>query len=629
MKNIFHFGRLLFVIIGFALSSCQPSISGSHKPSDKTISAETCGSLKTDGSNFSSSVNPTGNPVGGGRCYNKIIFRSTANFIVNNKSKLKSALSKAKSGQVIYVDDDCELDLSAEKNLVIPEGVTLASGRGNGKSNGALLFSGSLFPEKEFVALFVTGGKNVRITGLRFRGPSPDILDHDSARGVANAIRCLHTSLEVDNCELWAWNKWAIWLYVSDQANIHHNYIHHTMLAGYGYPVWCGGSNETNANALIEANLFEAGRHTIASSGHPNSWEARYNVILRRQLYVNFNRHSQGKTNTGGLNTHIHHNLVFSTQEHFGLALPLPGATDEINNNWLMRDSVTAFGEKRPKGNSEPSNRIRIHDNYFNGSNRVLPVAKISSSVDSGTAPLTVQFDSHDSYDSEGGKILNYQWRFGDGDYSGNEQRIASPIYTFKEPGIYTISLLVFNEYGIPGNQATKKIIVRPKTGKYFLSAWVKDSYPGEMKGRYMKQLLVDSTVVWEDDVAGNEGWQHIVKDISFAGNGGSTHRIAARLKSVQGIDDPKKEITELFMWVDDFYVFNTNEQVPDFETEKITPYWNTSFDQPKGIPNAFSVLVTTADSRSGEQSLQIRIPFQSRVLPGISCDVYQQVVFR
>ena len=272
---------------------------------------------------FSYQLNPTGNPIGGGRYYKAIIERRSANFIVNDKASLLAALQNAQSGQLIYVDDTATINLSDKTNSIIPEGVTLASGRGN-QSEGALIFSNSTFSDKEFNSMFTTGGKNVRITGLRLRGPNPDILDHDyQLNKVACGIRSQHTLLEVDNCELWAWDKWAIWLYVSDQSHIHHNYIHHTIRNGYGYGVWIGGSGkEQYANALIEANLFEACRHCIASSGHLNSWDAKYNVFMNRQLYVNVDRHGQGRGAVGGINTHLHHNLFLSRQVHFELPYP-------------------------------------------------------------------------------------------------------------------------------------------------------------------------------------------------------------------------------------------------------------------------------------------------------------------
>ena len=47
---------------------------------------------------------------------------------------------------------------------------------------------------------------------------------------------------------------------------MHHNFIHHNQYNGLGYGV-CHGS----AYSLIEANLFDANRHSIAGTGVPKS----------------------------------------------------------------------------------------------------------------------------------------------------------------------------------------------------------------------------------------------------------------------------------------------------------------------------------------------------------------------
>ena len=38
----------------------------------------------------------------------------------------------------------------------------------------------------------------------------------------------------------------------------------------------------------------------------------------------------------------------------------------------------------------------------------------------------------------------------------------------------------------------------------------VKDSYPGDNSGYHLKQALLNGNIVWADDVAGDEGWQHV-----------------------------------------------------------------------------------------------------------------------
>ncbi len=70
-------------------------------------------------------------------------------------------------------------------------------------------------------------------------------------------------------------------------------------------------------------------------------------------------------------------------------------------------------------------------------SNRA-PVPRLSSSVDSGTAPLTVSFDASASSDADNDP-LTYSWTFGDGGTATG----ASPNHTFETSGAYTVKLTV------------------------------------------------------------------------------------------------------------------------------------------------------------------------------------------
>lgn len=600
---------------------------------------------------FSEQLNPTGNPIGGGKGYNLSADPSKADYLVHNKTELLADLKRASPGQIIYVSDTVTIDLSSEDNLIIPGGVTLASGRGD-HSSGALLYSHSTYSDKEFHSLFTTGGEHVRITGLRLRGPNPDILDHDfNLNKVACAVRCRHASLQIDNCELWAWDKQAIWLYVSDKAYIHHNYIHHTIRNGYGYGIWIGGSGKENhANALIEANLFEACRHCIASSGHFNSWEAKYNVFMKRQLYVNVDRHGQGRGAVGGINTHLHHNLFLSKQFHFELPYPADtSGTVEVDHNWFARpefkgkaddsdderelisekenkpalNQIIYYGRYPASGDEKQKQQMLIHDNYFGESNRTLPVAVIGSDITEGTAPLTIHFNSAKSNDREGGKITWVQWRFGNGDYSGNESREFHPQYTFNEPGKYIITLTVFNSYGIPSATTMQTITVKPSQGHFILSCWIKDSYNGNSQQKYLKQILLDDKIIWEDDVSGDEGWMHVIKNLDNMLHKGEKHRIAFKVICPGGITDPHNDIVELLAWIDDFFVFNTSMSNSGFEEKKIVP-WQIEYYSPSTGKKNGGGIVNSNDFRSGEKAFRMRFALFNKTEAGGYATIYQ-----
>lgn len=219
-----------------------------------------------------SQVNPTGNPVGGGAGYSKLIPQTSADFYVVNRDDLLSALTGACHGDIIYVADTAVIDLTGEEGLPLNQGVTLASGRGTldglNSRKGALLFTNS-FPS----SLFEVQGEHVRVTGIRIRGASSSpTRDQSNSFG----IRSSYGDFEVDNCEIYNWTHAAIDAHSS--AYIHHNNIHHNRKHGLGYGVEVDGPG---ADVLIEANLFNANRHAIAGTGHrEQNYQARYNLSL-------------------------------------------------------------------------------------------------------------------------------------------------------------------------------------------------------------------------------------------------------------------------------------------------------------------------------------------------------------
>lgn len=601
------------------------------EPSDRVsfIAGSDCQTLLTNGEIFSSKLNPTGSPIGGGECYANIINKSSANFIVNNKASLKEALQNAVSGQIIYVEDSAIIDLTGEKNLSIPGGVTLASGRGKNGSLGALLYSNSFFPEAEASAVFVSGGPDVRVTGLRLKGPNPDIWDHNYSGGVGNAFRNFYPNLEIDNNEIYAWDKWALYLYISKDAHIHHNYFHENIREGYGYSVWVGGAgSEFGSNSLIEANLFRGCRHCVASSGHENSWTAQYNVLLRRQLFRNFDRHNKSalEGELGGRNTTIFRNLFLTTQVHFGLANPLsPEGIVTIRENWFKRVDLCSAGiiGNIPACQTLDTDNVALDGNMFSGQGVSLPIASINASSEEGVVPMTVNL-SGSATSALGNKIIRYDWHFGNGDAYGDRKTGKDVVYTFSQPGIYKVSLTAFDAYGIPSEAVFKTIKVKPQSDARILSAWIKDSYVGNLSNKYTKQFLVNGSVVWEDDVAGNEGWQHVVVDISSYLHSGTQAKIAYRLYSKDGVSSPLTEIIELTTWLDDITVFGTNISNPDFETATLP--WKQGFYSPPGLPTSVGSGTTTSDSRSGETAWRFEFGFKKVIPAGVYGELYQMV---
>ncbi len=244
------------------------------------------GTFKTGAATIGAENNPTGEPLGGGLGYSRMVTRGQATAVVKSADELLKALRSAKPGDVIYIDDQAVIDLSDQMDLVIPGGVTIASGRGQGGSTGGLIrFTTFAAPMR--TALLRTGGPGIRVTGVRLAGPS-------NAMGRTGAwYHCLYVSqywTEIDNCEFWGWNYSAVETMANANGRglyVHHNYFHHNTRLGCGYAI-CTSMGV----ALIEGNLFDFHRHSVASSAWwPSSYEARCNVVMEHSISHAFDMH--------------------------------------------------------------------------------------------------------------------------------------------------------------------------------------------------------------------------------------------------------------------------------------------------------------------------------------------------
>jgi len=297
-------------------------------------------------------------PIGGGRGYTQII--TNGDYTVSSPDDLLAALGKATPGQVVFVPGDAVLDFTVpvyveELVIKIPSGVTLASDRGRAESKGALICSDTF----KTAPLFECMGPDVRISGLRLRGPDPDArLDlhkHCYALGkkqgdpegfdhkyyykfpTSAGIRMKYPGLTVDNCEFAGWSDSAIYLMAGDRHQIRHNYIHHNQRNGLGYGI-CHGDGR--AESLIERNLFNYNRHSIAGTGAPGcAYEARHNVELGQSLSHCFDMHGgadrKDGTRIAGAWLKIHHNTFRAPQ----LPICIRGIPEQeavINNNWFL-----------------------------------------------------------------------------------------------------------------------------------------------------------------------------------------------------------------------------------------------------------------------------------------------------
>lgn len=319
--------------------------------------------LEVDGVVYGAQADERG-PIGGGEGY---VDRVTeGDHVATDLNSLLDALSRAQAGEVVFIPDETEIDLTAriyiEKLVLeVPAGVTLAGNRGQDGSRGALLMSDALDTPTMIRAL----GPRVRITGLRIRGPnSKRYLDHhhrsftrdDSGEGyryhdgqdprgghsyyyqfpVQRGIETTYDALRVDNCDLSGFGHSAVSLTGGVDHHVHHNFIHHNQYQGLGYGVVLAESF-----ALIERNRFDWNRHSIAGTGAAGSgYVARHNVELGTSLSHCFDMHGgrdrKDGTDIAGRAIAIHNN-TFRAPETPIVIRGVPQESCRVYHNWFPR----------------------------------------------------------------------------------------------------------------------------------------------------------------------------------------------------------------------------------------------------------------------------------------------------
>jgi hypothetical protein len=288
-----------------------------------------------------------------------------------NLDELLKALSNAEPGQVVSIPGETEIDMTARifvDNLVleIPEGVTLAGDRGKDGSKGAVLTSDAL----KTPLMIRAAGPDVRITGLRLRGPNAKrYMEHHrrsfgaGGKGrkyyyrfpTSGGIRTAHSRLEVDNCEISAFSHAGIYLMKGKGHHIHHNFIHHCQYNGLGY-----GVCHDVASSVIEFNLFDWNRHSIAGTGRRGcGYVARHNVERGVSLSHCFDMHGgrdrKDGTDTAGTSIRIYNNTFLGPRTSVVIR-GVPEDSCEVRRNWFAR-----HGE--PRLAVRASSRTTIEDN--------------------------------------------------------------------------------------------------------------------------------------------------------------------------------------------------------------------------------------------------------------------------
>lgn len=295
-------------------------------------------------------------PIGGGPGYSRTVCRSDADAIIMAASELRDVIESAESGDVVYIDETAEWDVTGVEGIVIPAGVTLSGGRGCDGAPGALLY----VTERKHDYIFETDGEDVRFTGIRLRGAVYDRTtlfdpegDHYSHNGLGARFSGART--EIDNNHIYGFTSRNLQT-AGTEIHVHHNRLTRSLMEGLGYGVSVSG------DALIEHNYFEYNRHAIAS-GDRSSYEAAYNIVGPNMTgHHFFDMHPDG-----GATLRFHHNTFQTDSAEAIMIRGTPSDGAWVENNWFYHPEEPDCDGANNEAwwMREGCENIHIGDNHF------------------------------------------------------------------------------------------------------------------------------------------------------------------------------------------------------------------------------------------------------------------------
>ena len=119
------------------------------------------------------------------------------------------------------------------------------------------------------------------------------------------------------------------------------------------------------ATVLIESNVFDANRHSIASTGRPGSgYEAANNLVLEHATSHVFDMHGgrdrKDGTQIAGDWMKIHHNTVRAAHVPALVIRGIPQDKVEVHHNWFL-----APDPKTLRGLVQPTDYLSVSRNLF------------------------------------------------------------------------------------------------------------------------------------------------------------------------------------------------------------------------------------------------------------------------
>ncbi len=330
-----------------------------HREELLSILSEHGLSLKEEAKSVYGASAIPGHPIGGGDSYESLV--TSGDFTVTTQSELLKALRslaamnrEERHNKIVFIPSDAVIDLTGEKEVLIPSGVTLASDRGhNGSAGGKLTYEGG----SSGTDWLLTMEKDSRVCGLQLIGPiesyetwhgwSDQEFQERVGPGSQNisskisAINIVAPDARVDNCRI---ERFFRGIGTSaENSTIQNNLI--TNISWYPIVLLNGGRS-----TLIEYNDITWMWHAVVTTFSPfNSYLVRNNIFRESTP----NRYADGMSMQFAVESHgmgdsfiVHNNTFMSTTP--GASVPnrsvcimLPQGFVWVNKNWFA-DYMTA-----------------------------------------------------------------------------------------------------------------------------------------------------------------------------------------------------------------------------------------------------------------------------------------------
>ena len=288
--------------------------------------------------------------------------------VIDTRDDLLATLATARPGDTVHVDGSAEIDLTGLRKIAIPPGVTLASDRGTDGSPGALLYNTELGTARETWAQFTMSGSGSRITGLRLRGPDPEIRTGAYEYTNADGIKATDASDPlIDNNELSGWSHAAVSLADTLEGRVRGNHVHHNRRTGLGYGIVLEG----DTSAVVEDNRFEHNRHAIAATGlRTQRYEARFNVVTNNPTGHSFDMHGEHEALKNdepyaGDVIHIGNNSFGDTTQKAVVIRGRPATVAKVTGNCFARASQALSVEQKRTYPDAPLGNLVIASNLY------------------------------------------------------------------------------------------------------------------------------------------------------------------------------------------------------------------------------------------------------------------------